>query len=211
MPPNQSGQYDFIMNPQQTTTRRGGPRNKKTLIFLGIAAFIVIIILAYGANFLLSSGSRAQADRLTEVAKAETELIRVSALGADNAKDRDTMVLAQTTKLSVSSSQLQTKKLLEKRGVNAKEFTKLMASSKNSKTDTQLTEAGRNNRYDETFKTILNKQLADYQKLIKGANDGGTSAEKKVLTNSFENAGKLLPKKTATGSSNDTDTTETEE
>lgn len=195
MPPQQNNQYDFILNKQQPQRSFNGG-SKKARIILVVAGIIIFIILAVIANKILNAGDSAQTQRLTDVAKAETELIRVSTLGITTAKDRDTIAFASTVKLSVQSSQNQTKKLLEKRGINSKKFSKLMPTSKNSKTDTQLIDAGRNNRYDETFMAILDKELIDYQKLLKAANDGGKPSEQKVLASSFANVGQLLPLET---------------
>ena len=96
--------------------------------------------------------------------------------------------------MSAQSSQQQIKKSLAARGVKEKSLNKQLAAGKNSKTDAALEEAEKNNRFDETFKAIMNQQLKDYQKLLNGAYASGSVSEKKVLTAAFENATLLLGK-----------------
>lgn len=190
MPPQQYNQYDFIMNApkQQRGPKVSGIKSRVLLVIIGL---IVLLIIAVIANKILTAGSSAQAAKMTEVAQAETELIRVASLGIDTAKDRDTLNHAATIKATIQSSQNQTKKLLEKRGVKGKGLTKKLSASKNSKSDDKLEEARRNNRYDETFNTLIDKQLTDYQKTLKAAFGGASKSEKILLEKSSKNAERL--------------------
>ena len=87
---------------------------------------------------------------------------------------------------------IETKKLLAKRGVKEKGLNKILGNKKNDKTDAALKEAAQNNRYDETFNALMQKQLSDYQKLVKVAHDNGTANEKKTLNESLESNAKLI-------------------
>ena len=197
MPPqNQSNRYDFIMAPPPPPKRSFNFGNSiGARIGVVISGLIVLIILIVIVNSLLGQASNAQTQRLIEVTQAQTELIRVSALGS-KAKDLDTRGLAINTSLSIETSRQQVKKSLVARGMNEKSINKQMAASKNSKTDAALAEATNNNRFDETFSTIINKPLADYQKLLTTASGSGNKTEKTVLAAAKENAIRLSSKQT---------------
>lgn len=195
MPPAQQNQYEFIMNPSRPPKRRFDFHNNlKARIAVVAVLLILVVIVATVVSSFLNKDAQAQAQRLTEVAQAQSEIIRVSALAKDKAKKEDTRNFALNAKLSVESSQQEIRKVLSKRGVSEKSLNKQLSAGKNSKTDAALDEAAKNNRFDETFTAILNQQLKDYQKLLQGAFASGNSDEKKAITYSYENAARLVGK-----------------
>lgn len=196
MPPNQQNQYDFILSPTAPSNRGpnlGGSMGARIAVVAG--GVILLIILIVVAMQFLNSGSKAQTQRLVEIAQTQSEIIRVSAVGEQKGKDLNTRALALNTKFSIESSQLEVKQALKKHGVNDKQLAKTLGALKNKKTDSALDEATRNNRFDETFNALLAKQLGDYQKLLKGASKGANKSEKTVLDNSYSGVGRLFPKK----------------
>jgi len=130
---------------------------------------------------MLGSGDKVQKERLLEIAQAQTEIVRLSSQASQKAGSIETRSLAITTRLSVQSSANQTTEALTKYGVKAN--SKMLSKGKNSKSDDLLTEAAKNNRFDETYKQILNEQLSNYQKLLKASFDSGTKKEKVFLGN----------------------------
>lgn len=197
MPPQQQNQYDFIMAPNSKPAGFSFMGNNKGAR-IAVVALLVIIIFVLGAvvNSFLNKGDQAQTQRLVEITQAQTEIIRVSSLAKTKATDINTRNYALNAQLSVESSQIQVKKVLAARGVKDKSLSKQLAASKNPKTDAALDEATKNSRFDETFITILNKQLTDYQKLLQAAYVGSTPTERTALNASFDNAG-ILIKQTA--------------
>ena len=194
MSPSQN-QYDFIMNPSHPPKRRFDFHNNLKARIAVVAVLLILgVIVATVVSSFLNKDAQAQAQRLTEVAQAQSEIIRVSALPKDKAKKEDTRNFALNAKLSVESSQQEIRKVLAKRGVNEKTLNKQLSASKNAKTDAALDEATKNNRFDETFMAIMNQQLKDYQKLLNGAFASGNSSEKKVIAASYESAGRLVGK-----------------
>lgn len=191
MPPQQQNQYDFILNNKAKPPRGpllGGSVGARVAV---IAVLFIIFVIAAGViNSFLSKDSQAQNQRLIEIAHAQTEIIRVSAIAKDekNAKDTTTRNFALNTSLSFESSQQQVKKLLAARGVSEKSLDKRLAASKNPKTDAALDEATKNSRFDKTFLTLMHKQLTDYQKLLQAAYPGSTPKERATLTALSENA-----------------------
>lgn len=199
MPPGNQNQYDFIMqNPQRPRRQINFGNSPKQRAIIVVVGLILLIFLISFANSFLNRGSKAHSERLTDVVKAQQEIVRVSTLAAKDAKDPKTRDYALNTKYSIQTSQNDVKGLLSKRGVNAKKLNKPLASSKNTKNDDTLKEGELNNRYDETYKALTNKQLSDYQKVLSAAFESSNAAEKKALTSSFDNAKKLQVKETAT-------------
>lgn len=192
MPPNSSqsqNQYDFILNnsPTAPNNRFGGAgSSKKVRILIVAGGVILLIIVAAVVINLLGNAGRAQAQKLTDVARSQTELVRVTTL-SKSAKDLNTISLATTTKLSVATSLNNTKQLLGKRGLGSKELGKALSSTKNTKTDTALSEATQNNRFDETFLKILDSQLSEYKKLLTAAHGGANASEKKLIEAEIKN------------------------
>lgn len=209
MPPQQqsgpSGQppygapdpYAFIMNNQPQ--KKGGfnfnGAGMGARIALVAGLLIMLIIIYMVASSFLNKSSNDQTQRLLEVTQAQSELIRVSRIAEDDAVDLKTRTLAYNTRLSTESSQRQVKALLAKRGKSEKSVNKKLGATKNAKTDAALEEAKKNNRFDETFTTIINGQLVAYQKLLKSAHDAGSANEKTVLATSFESTKYLVAKK----------------
>jgi hypothetical protein len=194
MPPynQQSNPYEFITNPQKPSRRAPKLGNSMGARIAIVASILVLLIVGYIVlSSFLGRESKAQVDRLIEVGETQSELVRISALAEKQAKGTEAKNLAANTSLSMQSSQQDLKKLLNGRGVGSKGLDKRFAAAKNAKTDTTLTEASRNNRFDETYTTVINKEVADYQKLLNSAFESGTVNEKKSLQTLFQNA-KLL-------------------
>lgn len=195
MPPQQQNQYDFIL---ESKNRRGlslnfgkTPNQRIAIVVIGL---ILLIVCAFFFNSFLNRGNKAHAAEMAEIVKSQNEIIRVSTIVAKDGKTQQARNRAFSTKFSIQTSQNDVKALLAKRGFKGKKLTKVLKNSKNTKNDDTLKEGGLNNRYDETYYTLLNKQLADNQKLIKAAFPSSNANEKKSLTAAFNNAGKLSVK-----------------
>lgn len=130
---------------------------------------------------LLGNAGKAQQQRLLEATQAQTEIIRITELGEDKASDLSVRSLAIITRLSLATQQQDTKNALMKRGLKEKTITRSLGLSKNEKTDATLEEAAANNRFDDTFLKILNKQLADYKRLLQNAGGGANQNELQSL------------------------------
>lgn len=198
MPPNNQNPYDFIMNSDQ---------KPKSGLYLGdgigpkIVLVVIILVIIIGgfvaANSFLGQEDKAQIERISEVSKAQAELIRVTDTADQKAKNTQTKTYAMNVKLAIQSSQLDTNALLTKRGVSKKSLNGLLSGSKNAKNDAALAEAEKNNRYDDTLVTLIDKQLADYQKLLASMSANGSRSEKQTAL-AQTNSAKLLAKSSLT-------------
>lgn len=191
---DQSDPFGFITNNPQKPKRSFGPSGMAGRIAVIAAILVVLIIMAIVVSALLSRGDKAQTQRLIEISQRQTEIIRITTQADKNAKSLSTRSYALTTRVSLESSQKNVNQLLAKRGVKEKALSKQLTAGKNTKTDAALSEAQKNNRFDETFTEIMGAELTNYQKLLNGAADGAKKSEKDVLQKSFNSAATIQAK-----------------
>ncbi len=187
-----SPQYDFIMNPGGRTPKKSlfgfGGSSKQRILFMSIATGLILalVLILYSVLF-----GGAKTPGLLEIAQTQQEIIRVSELGAKQARTSDALALAATTKSSLVTSQNEIVAQLKKQKQKVKP--KDLALKQNSETDKVLTEAALNNRYDETFTKTLQQELVEYQQLLKTTYDSTSSQSlQKVLNAQFTSAGLLI-------------------
>lgn len=185
--------YAFIMADPQKAKRNLLPNpnsRKQRLLFVGGGGAILLILLLIG--FLLFSSSRTTATKqLLSIAQTQNEVIRVSDLGTRNARSSDAQAFAQSTSLSVSSSQKEIVDYLTKQGLKTKP--KDLATKQNGATDKALETASQASQYDQEFVETLTKLLKQYQTELKTAYDQTESAaQKQILQDSFNQVNVLL-------------------
>lgn len=180
--------YDFITNTNHTPKKSLLPKgnSKQSRILIVVGGVIILIILATIVMALISSAGNSNQKTLLTAAQQQAELIRVSKIGIDKARDPATINLAVTTNLSLQSDQAP---LL----AHVKASSKQLALGKNTKTDVALTTAEQSNKFDEVFTATLKTELAAYRKTLKTAYDGASGKKTKAtLATEYKNAGLLL-------------------
>lgn len=195
MPPQSTNPYDFITSAPQGPQRNFGPSSKKQRILIIILGGSVVLVLAIVIISFLGKAGQAQNQKLIELAQTQTEIVRIAAIGTTKATNLQTKSLAVNTQLSVESSKQQTKQALKNRKVKVAD--KVLAESKNTKTDTLLQEAASNNRFNETFSELIQTKLQSYQKQAKAVYESSTSTEQKNFQAGFNAMGLLVPKTSA--------------
>lgn len=191
MPPDlnhQQNPYDFILRdtpPPKRQLNLGSSMPVRIAIIVG--GLLLLIVMFAVVSSLLGSASNAHKQRLIEAGQAQTEIIRIAKLAEEQAGDLGVRSLAVTTQLSLSTDQQAIKTALTKRGIKEKSLDKTFGTTKNPKTDAALEEATANNRFDDTFLEILDKQLNDYKRLIQNAGSSANNAEKNILKTALTN------------------------
>jgi len=199
-----ANQYDFIMNngaDQQKPGKFGLPSGNSTkqrvlIIFGGL---LILLIIGFFLLTLLNSGGQSKSEKLLVVAQDQTELIRVSDSIISNKAVRSstTLVLANNVSLSTNSAKLQVADLLSKGGVKSND--KKLALKLNAQTDTKLTTAAQNNRFDEVATEVLQTELKSYRLSVKSAYDVvSKEGDKKILSDIYRSVGLLLGEKPTT-------------
>ncbi|MEO5627515.1 MAG: hypothetical protein ABIQ89_01345 [Candidatus Saccharimonadales bacterium] len=196
IPPSYPGgneQYDFILNGGQKAKKslvpRGGSRKQRTIIAV-VGVVVVLFLFGIILSLVLSSGSGSK-QLMLDVAKTQTEIVRVSKDGSSKARDSATQSFVQTVNITVSSDLNQTTTLLTKQGI--KVDPKAMARGASSETDATLSSAEQAGRYDEAITTNLEASLAAYKTQISQAFAKVSSAsQKKLLQQLFANVEALI-------------------
>ncbi len=193
--PNQSDPYGFILAPQPKKAAfsfnlSGGSMKKRIILIAGV--FVILTIITMIAGSFLGQSNQAHQQALTELAGTQTEIVRLSTVGAAKATDPQTQALAINTQLSTESDRQATIAALQKRGVKVN--AKTLASAKNPKSDTLLTQAASNNDFDQAFEELIQAKLSSYQKQLKSVYGSGTSSEKKTFAAMYSSVSLLLPK-----------------
>ncbi len=194
-PPRPGGQkestYDFIFNPEQAYKKsllpQGNNKKQRIIIMAAIAAVVLFLIIIVAG--LIGNAGKADTEALVSAAKQQQELIRISKVGQQKAKTQAAKNIAVTTLLALESEQDDMKTAISAAGLKPNAVLKV---APNTKTDEALTSAEQNNRFDEEFLEIITQNLTDYQKSIKTAYEGATSAKlKTALTTQYESANTL--------------------
>lgn len=190
--------YDFIMNPGSNQPAKrpllptGNSTKQRLLIVAGGAVILLLIVIIVFALFA-SAGNAGKAN-LMKAAQQQAEIIRISKLGIDKARDTSAKNLATTANLSMQSDQTILLAALKNQGIKLSPAE--LAGGKDSKTDATLTSAEQSNRFDETFTQTMQTMLAEYQKVLKTAFDGTDNAKlQQTLSAQFEHAGLLATAK----------------
>src|SRR5688572_20450745 len=115
MPPNQpptppnplpTGQYDFILNPQQSRNTPGfGGGSMKSRLFLVAGLAVVLIVGAIIVSAILSRANSGPINNLKSVIAQQQGIIRVAEIGLKDAKSTDSRSFALTVLYSVTTDQ----------------------------------------------------------------------------------------------------------
>jgi adenine-specific DNA methylase len=183
--------YQFITDanhkPKKPMLPSGNSKQARILIVAG--GVVALLIIGVIVMSLISSAGKGNQETLLKAAKEQAELIRVSKIGIDKARDPATLNLAMTTNLSLQSDQAALLK-------HVKTSSKELALGKNTKTDIALTTAEQSNRFDEVFTQTIQAELTTYQKTLKSAYDGSSGKTlKATLAEQYTHASILTTKK----------------
>lgn len=191
-PPTQgSGQYDFIMG---TSHRPVGPKLANTSgpirIFLVVGGIILLLVVGLLFESFLHKSSGNDTATLLAILQDQTELTRISQEPVDQAAQPSTQDFAQTTRLSLMTEQSALLQVMKNH--NLRVATKALTATKNTNTDTELSQAKTTGTYDATYVSIAQDQLTTYQHALSTAYSSIKSAsERQALQTAYEHA-KLL-------------------
>ena len=197
-PQPEQNPYGFIMDdkpPKKSGSlfKLPGGGSKKTRIILLISGVFLLLIVGWMLISLISSGNKAQNEKLIGLAQGQTEIIRVAKIGSNSQSVRqtetrnlavNTSVVIETNKNAITALLAANKKKVKEKQLNA---------TANKKIDAELEVATSNNTFDDTFNTILKGLLSEHQKQIKDAYDSSSSkSEKETLQASYNTVTVLL-------------------
>lgn len=160
----------------------------KGRIILVASIFIVLLILFIIVMSIFGQAGKAQNQSYLEIAQRQTEIIRLSTIADQKTKTPETLAYAATVRTTFITSQSDMKTVLGSHGVSQKSLTKQLSASKNTKSDDALSEAEKNNRFDETWTELINTEIANYQKQLSAAFDAASATDRKTLENAYNQA-----------------------
>lgn len=188
--PTAQNPYDFIVNPTTPPKKSGfsgGGNSMRLLLLVGGGALIVVILGVIFASVFSKGGNTAS---LTSLAQEQQELIRVAALGEQQATSESTKALAYTVDLGVGTSQTQLLTYLSAHGVKVKAAQ--LSLAKDASTDKQLADAQATGTYDSALQKILAAQLQAYISSLQKAYKSAQTAQLKQLISTDFTTAKLL-------------------
>jgi hypothetical protein len=162
-------QYEFIMNPGKPAKRplllpTGSSMLSRVMLALG--GLVVLIVIGVIASSLFGSKG-SDMTSLVSVAQDQAELIRVSQLAtgkADGQTAKNTAISVQLALTSANSS------LVTYLATNHQKLSnKDLALKHDVSTDTKLTAADSASNFDPTFISVIQAELAIYQRDLKVA------------------------------------------
>ncbi len=192
-PQVQAQPYDFITHP-------GEPAGGKAFTLPGsnstgmravyVAGGLLVLLIAFLIVKAILNHNPGLAT-MTGIAQDQQELIHLStaASGQPSLTTTD-QNFAATSQLSVGSSQAAIIKYIV--GSGSKLKIKTLNLKVSSSTDAQLASAVTAGIYDQTFKTIMNSELAAYENDLKLAYNGTTDKTKRALFSSDYSQAQLL-------------------
>lgn len=204
MPPNQGqpagGQdpYAFIMQdaPKQKRSLLPSGNSRKQRLLYGFGLLGVLGIFGIILMIIFTSGGSSMAT-MVEIAQTQNEIIRVTNTANTQIKGASTLAFDQNTLLTITSDQKTTLAYIS--DFQKVPDAKTLALKTDSNTDTQLKEASQSSRYDETFATILVKQLTDYQAELNDAFKGTSDpAQRELLKTLYDHVTVLLKSQSPT-------------
>lgn len=191
--PSQPNPYDFITSPGQPAPKAGKSSTRSRLVVIAVGILLLVILASVAFSFL-GSADRTARQNLKNIVAEQEELIRVAALGIQDAQSADVKGRAYIVSTSVQTSQQEIISLLESGKASIEPQEKV--AKKDSKTDEALSAAAASNRYDEAFTAILDEKLEEYLQSLKTTYDGMSGEKSRTaLSSAYSSASIILAKK----------------
>ncbi len=191
MPPNQNP-YDFLNTPAPKRGFGGAATQKGRI--LQIIVVVGILVLVFGIVFsFVFSGNSGPKKPLLEVAAAQADIIALTKDGDTKLRDSTLKSDATMIKLTVTSQNGDTKKLLASYGAG-KDVAKQAKIYQDSTYIATLKKATEDNVYDTTYQKILSDKVGVYRaKLNNAYNAISSTKQKKQLSDFYRQLDLLVP------------------
>lgn len=151
---------------------------------------VLITIIIIVITLLGSAGSESRND-YQNLVQQHAEILRISTVGVEKARGADAKNLAITAKLSLQTLQADVNGIAGKAGASVDPET--LALGADPETDTLLTAAEQDNRFDETFAAKLTELLNEYRQTAQRLYDQSSNTEtKSILEQTYNASGQLM-------------------
>lgn len=212
MHPQDNNPYDFIMNPAAPPPKKRlpipGSNSNPFLVKIGLIVGGVIVLMIVATVVLnLLTGGKTSTEEFRSLAQTQQEVIRVSAIGDNDARSQSVKNAAKSINLSVTTQQLKTLSYLSKNDVTMKE--KELELKINADNDKKLDEANQTSTFDSVFLQVMRGVLESYGNELKQMYDGTSNTQaKQIIKEDYEQV-QLLSQQLPTNATITTDTSST--
>lgn len=176
--------YDFITQAGEQKKGFLVNADKKTRIMVVVGGIGILLIIGAIFAAIIFGGRTDLSQELLRVAQRQQEIIRVSEIGEENARSRNTSVLATTTKYSITSSQQPVVNRLRSLGLQAP--ASILGATENDNTTDELEQANQANRFDEAFRENMAGQLDAYEQAIRTSAEHASGSDIEMLRELLE-------------------------
>jgi hypothetical protein len=184
--------YEFIVNPNKPLKKPGlfqGNDFLRRIILMVGGLVIVVILVTVVLNLLVPTKNISGS--LISITQSQQEIIRVAAIGSNQASSSNLRNFATTVQVSIGTSQssilgylAQFKKVPD---------AKLLVLGYSKSTDQTLASATATSTFDTAFQQILVSDLSDYtQKVVSTYKTTTNTTTKALLQKNFDTAKLLL-------------------
>lgn len=184
--------YDFIREVNEAIEHHDTDKDKRKRILITSSGGVGLIVVVWMLIALIFSGGPDVTQRLISIVQRQEEIIRISEIGTDTARDREVEQFATTTRAAIRSSQNEITRLIEARTGSRVSQNRLRAGE-NAQTTQELEAALQANRFDITFITVIKDELIDYRTTMEIAlRETDSANEREVLQSLIGEVGVLL-------------------
>lgn len=184
--------YDFIVNSDKPkpSIKLIKVTSLKSRLIVAAGGVVGLSILIWIFVAILSNASSAPTAQLIAITQEQNELARISVTPAQSAALNPTQTFAITTNLSMLSEQQAFLAFLHTLGTTPSAA--VLAATRNPKTDAALTAAQTAGTYDQTYISITQSELTNYEHSLKQAFAGTKNTNERQLINTAYKQAELL-------------------
>lgn len=203
--------YAFIREVNEAIEHHDTDKEKRKRMLIAGAGGVGLIIVVWMLAALIFSGGPDVTQRLLSIVQRQEEIIRISEIGTNTARDREVEQFATTTRAAIRSSQNDITRLIETRTGSRVSQNQLRAGE-NAQTTQELETALQANRFDITFITVIQDELIDYRTTMEIAlRETDSANEREVLQSLIQEVGVLLNRISPEQVDEDPDTEDTDD
>ncbi len=183
MPPQQQNQYDFIMDNGNKSGGLGSsflqnPKNKIVVSILFVSIVLILVIVAFN---VVSNLGKANNDDLVDLMARQTEIVRISELGLDDADSQAVKTKLATLNSIMKSDYRVISGYLTRVGHEIEPL-KLKVHF-DSSVEEDLETAKSSNRLDSALLELIDEETTNYKSALRKALDATTTPGREETLN----------------------------
>lgn len=191
---DQQNPYSFILDDKKQRGTRLPGTKQRVAVFAGLV--VVLLTAGFVVMSLLSSAGKGSTQLLYKAAAAQADLIDLSGIGSQKARDPQLRTLAATSEATYISQNKALLSIMAKQGIKAdkKEIAKYQVNSYKK----ALEDAETSGTFDVSFAALLTQRADAYRNTLQAAYaDQKSQSAKNELAAQYKAVGLLIKRDTA--------------